>query len=112
MTGQQCIDKMKEILTAKGVWPPNKESVPEEWEDALLMRFFIGFKKNPESAADAFAGMLEWREKNEINAIRKKILDGLVSEQFPRYSAVRRYDDTHIAVCGRVYDSTYYTRHI
>ena len=27
-TGHESLGKMKEILTAKGAWPPNRESVP------------------------------------------------------------------------------------
>lgn len=28
MTGRENLEKMKEILTAKGAWPADKESVP------------------------------------------------------------------------------------
>ena len=73
LTGRGSIDKMKELLTASGAWPPSKESVPEEWEDALLIRFFIGFKRNCDNAADAFQKMLQWREDNDVNEIRKKV---------------------------------------
>lgn len=91
MTGRESIEKMKQLMTDKGTWPPSKESVPDDWEEAVLMRFFIGFKKNCEAAAEAFASMLAWRETHGVNEIRKKILGGLVPEQFPRYTAVRRF---------------------
>ena len=55
------------------------------------MRFFIGFKKNAEMAAQAFAEMLHWREKHDVNEIRKRIMDGLQPHQFPRYTVVRRF---------------------
>ena len=55
------------------------------------MRFFIGFKKNAEMAAQAFAEMLHWREKHDVNEIRKRIMDGLQPHQFPRYTFVRRF---------------------
>lgn len=55
------------------------------------MRFFIGFKKNAEAAAEAFADMLQWREKNDVNEIRRRIMGGLQPHQFPRYAVVRRF---------------------
>jgi len=55
------------------------------------MRFFIGFKKDCDNAAVAFKDMLEWREEHDVNAIRKRLLGGLLPEQFPRYTAVRRF---------------------
>eukprot|EP00960_Hanusia_phi_P070090 767235-Hanusia_phi.AAC.2 len=90
MTGQKSIDKMREIIANKGV-TIDRESVPEDWEDALLLRFFIGFKKNPQTAAEAVIEMLDWRAKNNINEIRRKIIGGLQPEQFPRYETVRRF---------------------
>ncbi len=63
----------------------------EEWEAALLLRFFIGFKKNEAAAAEAFAAMLKWREEHDVNEIRKRIMGGLQPEQFPRYAVVRRF---------------------
>ena len=56
-----------------------------------MMRFFIGFKKNAEAAAQAFAEMLQWREKHDVNEIRKRIMEGLQPHQFPRYTVVRRF---------------------
>jgi hypothetical protein len=91
MKGQEAIDKMKELMSAKGSWPPSRESVPEEWEQALLLRFFIGFKKNCEAAAEAFHKMLAWREAHDVNDIRKKIMGGMVPEQFPRYTSLHRF---------------------
>jgi len=91
MTGQQGIDKMKEILTADGTMPFDERSVPPEWQDALLLRFWVGFKKNCANAAEAFKKMLEWRKENSINDIRDKILGGLKPEQFPRYEQLRRF---------------------
>jgi len=91
MTGAQAVSKMKDLLGAKGCWPPDRESVPEEWEEALLLRFFIGFKKNPEAGSEAFSDMLAWRKDNGINEIRQKLLNGLEPSEFPRYETVRRF---------------------
>jgi len=91
LTGAKAIDQMRDLLREKGQWPPSRDSVPEEWENALLLRFFLGFKKNPDAAANAFGEMLEWRDKNGVNDIRKKILGGLDPVEFPRYEQVRRF---------------------
>jgi hypothetical protein len=90
-TGAQAIEQMRDILREQKKWPPNRESVPEEWENALLLRFFLGFKKQSRVAANAFGEMLDWREKNDANSIRAKIMGGLEPEQFPRYEQVRRF---------------------
>mmetsp|Transcript_6161 Transcript_6161/g.12160 ORF Transcript_6161/g.12160 Transcript_6161/m.12160 type:complete len:411 (-) Transcript_6161:268-1500(-) len=91
LSGRKSIELMKEILTSRGVYPLDRDSVPEDWEDALLLRFFVGFKKNPEAAAEAFEAMLKWRADNGINDIRKKLMEGLQPDQFPRYDQVRRF---------------------
>jgi len=91
MTGQQGIDKMKEVLTGKGQWPCDASTAPPEWQDALLLRFFIGFKRNAPVAAEAFGKMLQWRKDNKINEIRDKIMGGLQPEKFPRYEQLRRF---------------------
>eukprot|EP00285_Hemiselmis_virescens_P010365 CAMPEP_0173381878 /NCGR_PEP_ID=MMETSP1356-20130122/4313_1 /TAXON_ID=77927 ORGANISM="Hemiselmis virescens, Strain PCC157" /NCGR_SAMPLE_ID=MMETSP1356 /ASSEMBLY_ACC=CAM_ASM_000847 /LENGTH=344 /DNA_ID=CAMNT_0014335925 /DNA_START=179 /DNA_END=1210 /DNA_ORIENTATION=- len=91
MTGQQGIDKMKEMLTQDGVLPCDERSVPPEWQDALLLRFWVGFKKNCAVAAEAFRKMLQWRKDKKINDIRDKIMGGLQPEQFPRYEQLRRF---------------------
>jgi hypothetical protein len=91
MTGAEAIEQMRDFLKKQEKWPPNRESVPEEWENALLLRFFLGFKKQPDVAANAFGDMLEWREKNDANGIRAKIQGGLEPEKFPRYEQVRRF---------------------
>uniref|UniRef100_A0A7S0MDF4 CRAL-TRIO domain-containing protein n=1 Tax=Cryptomonas curvata TaxID=233186 RepID=A0A7S0MDF4_9CRYP len=91
MTGQQGIDKMKDLLRNKGKFPVSEEFAPPEWIDTILLRFFIGFKRSATAAAEAFAEMMDWRAKNNINAIRTQILGGLTPEQFPRYEQIRRY---------------------
>jgi len=91
MTGQQAIDKMKEHLTASGSMPCDAKSAPPEWQDAMMLRFWVGFKKNCKNAADAFGKMLVWRKDNKIDDIRDKILAGLTPEQFPRYDSLRRF---------------------
>ena len=78
-------------MSGKGAWPCDEKSVPPAWEDALLLRFWVGFKKNCVNAAEAFAKMLAWRQSNKINDIREKILSGLKPEQFPRYESLRRF---------------------
>jgi len=60
ITGQQAIDKMKDILKGKGKFPLAEDFAPPEWVDAIFLRFFIGFKKNPAAAAEAFSDMLDW----------------------------------------------------
>lgn len=74
----------QEMLVASGAFPFDAKSVPPEWQDALMLRFWVGFKKNCKNSADAFAKMLVWRKENKINDIRDKIMGGLTPEKFPR----------------------------
>jgi len=74
----------QELLTASGSMPCDEKSVPPEWQDAMMLRFWVGFKKNCKNAAEAFGKMLVWRKDNKIDDIRDKILAGLTPEQFPR----------------------------
>ncbi len=78
-------------MTAEGLFPLDNKVMPTEWQEALLLRFYIGFKRNAAAAAEAFGKMLSWRKANNINDIREKILNGMKPDQIPRYEQLRRF---------------------
>mmetsp|Transcript_3632 Transcript_3632/g.5811 ORF Transcript_3632/g.5811 Transcript_3632/m.5811 type:complete len:281 (-) Transcript_3632:143-985(-) len=55
--------------------------------EVWILRFLIGFKWNTKIAAEKFTRMVEWRVKFGVDAIRSRMIDGIVPKDFPGYQA-------------------------
>lgn len=69
------LDELKALLAARGVDAADPGAPAEEWGDAHLLRFVLGFGTGP-AAADGFTRMRAWMDANDGASRRRAFAAG------------------------------------
>jgi hypothetical protein len=73
---------------------------PEVVGDLRILRFLRGHKFNIEVASEMYRGMLRWRKRHGVDAVRQQIVQGgLRPCDYPGYERFVRYYPSAVDVC-------------